>query len=278
MYKLPTIDILLATYNGENYLEELISSLLDQTCSNWQLIVRDDGSTDATLQIIQKYIKANPGKIRLLDDGRSRLGSTLSFSSLLENSHNEYIMLCDQDDVWFKNKIEITLEAMLRLEEEYKEIPLMVFTDLVEVDENLNPISGSFIKSQKLFPSVISDPVKLSALNVVAGCTTMINKKALDYILPVTSGSVTHDQWMAVIIARYGRIKFLPVPTIFYRQHSSNVHGAKEIGFSYFGSKLKEPVNQFRIYHSLLTGLPFRINLLKFLFYKILFTVRRLII
>ena len=276
MHKLPVIDILLSTYNGENYLEDLISSILNQTWSGWQLIIRDDGSTDKTLEIVDHYIKSYPGKIKLLHDGKAHAGSTLSFSLLLANSSDKYIMLCDQDDVWFKSKIEVTLKAMLRLEQKWKDIPLMVFTDLIEVDENLSLISESFIRSQKLFPSIVNDPVKLSALNVIAGCTTMINKKALDYLLPIPSRYITHDQWMAVIIARYGKIKFLSVPTIFYRQHSSNIFGAKDIVFSYFVTKLKAPLNQIRIYHALITGLPFRINLLKFLFYKSFFTIRRL--
>lgn len=276
MHKPPVIDILLSTYNGEKYLDELILSVLNQTCSGWRLLIRDDGSTDRTLEIIDYYVKSFPGTIELVRDRKTHAGSTLSFSFLLERCSGQYIMLCDQDDVWFKSKIEVTFRAMLRLEEKRKDIPLMVFTDLIEVDENLNLISESFIRSQKLFPSVISDPVKLLALNVVAGCTVMINKKALDYILPIPSEYVTHDQWMAVIIARYGRIRFLSVPTIFYRQHSSNVFGAKDIGLNYFLGKLMAPLRQLRIYHALIKGLPFRINILEFLFYKSCFTVRRL--
>ncbi len=272
----PNVDILLATYNGDKYLDDLIRSLLEQTWSSWRLIVRDDGSNDGTCQIIQKFTEACPGKIISLNDGKGRLGAAGSFSVLLENSESNYIMLCDQDDVWFKNKIEITLKAMLRLEREHWNIPLMVFTDLTETDEHLNVISTSFMKSQKLFPSVVSDPVKLSALNVVAGCTVMINRTALHCVLPIPSGFVMHDQWMAVNIARYGRIRFLPVSTIFYRQHSSNVLGSNKVGPGYFCRKLKTPLIQFRIYRALLTGLSFRISLWKFLKYKCLFTMKRM--
>ncbi len=276
MHKHPSIDILLSTYNGEKYLKDLISSLLNQTWPGWRLLIRDDGSTDRTLEIIDYYVRSWPGKIELIQDGKAHAGSTLSFSFLLGSSSGRYIMLCDQDDVWFKSKIEVTFRAMLKLEEKWEDIPLMVFTDLIEVDENLNLISESFIKSQKLFPSVITDPVKLLALNVVAGCTVMINKKTLDYILPIPSEYVTHDQWIAVIIARYGRIRFLSAPTIFYRQHSANVFGAKDIGLSYFVRKLRAPLDQLQIYHALITGLPFRVSIWKFLFYKVFFTIRRL--
>lgn len=277
MNEFPAIEILLATYNGEKYLEDLIKSLFNQTYSGWRLTIRDDGSSDRTLQIISELAALYPEKIRIFDDGKAHLGSTLSFSSLLEQATANYMMLCDQDDVWFKTKIEQTLRAMLELAQESGDIPLMVFTDLTEVDQDMNVLAESFMKSQKLDPAVVSDPVKLSALNVVAGCTTLFNRRALDYVVPVPSRYIVHDQWLAVNISKYGRISYLPVSTIFYRQHSLNVLGSNKIGFRYFYDKLKRPLTQFRIYYSLLTGLHFRISLLKYAFYKFFYTIKRLV-
>ncbi|MEL7587581.1 MAG: glycosyltransferase family 2 protein [Prolixibacteraceae bacterium] len=276
MNAFPPVEILLATYNGEKYLEDLIGSLFSQTYTDWKLTIRDDGSSDRTLQIINKLAASYPEKIRIFDGGKSHLGSTLSFSSLLENATGNYLMLCDQDDVWFKNKIEQTRRMMQEMEQESGNVPLMVFTDLTEVDQDLNIIAESFMASQKLDPSVASDPVKVAALNVVAGCTSMINRRALDYVVPIPSRYIVHDQWMAVNISKYGRIGYLPASTIFYRQHASNVLGSNKIGFSYFYNKLKAPVKQFRIYYSLLSGLRFRISLIKYAFYKVFFTIKRL--
>lgn len=276
MNEFPAVEILLATYNGEKYLEDLVSSLVRQTYRDWRLTIRDDGSSDRTPEIIGRLAVRHPQKVTVFDDGKAHLGSTLSFSSLLEQATGDYMMLCDQDDVWFETKIEQTLRVMHALEQESGNIPLMVFTDLTEVDQDLNVLAESFMKSQKLDPSVASDPVQVAALNVVAGCTSLINRRALDYVVPVPSPYIVHDQWLAVNISRYGRIGYLPVSTIFYRQHASNVLGSNKIGFRYFYEKLRTPVKQFRIYYSLLTGLSFRINIIKYAFYKAFFTIKRL--
>lgn len=276
-FSLAKVAILLSTYNGEKHLEELLESLLNQNFSNWVLYVRDDGSSDNTLVILEHYRKKYFDKISILEDGLGNLGSTLSFAALLAFCNSQYIMLCDQDDIWLDNKIELTLKEMIELENAYENEPLMVFTDLKEVDANLNVISESFIKSQKLFPDIINNYKKLLALNVVAGCTIMINRIALDYILPIPSRNIIHDQWIAVNISKFGHIRYLPYSTILYRQHAFNVVGANNIGTNYFFKKIISPLKQFRIYYDLIANLSFRVNVLKFAYYKLLFTYRRLL-
>ncbi len=271
------IDILLSTYNGEKYIKEQLDSILNQTNNQWKLIIRDDGSSDNTLNIIDDYVKNYPDKFFLFKDNKGNLGSTLSFSQLIENSTSDYIMLCDQDDVWLDNKIEITLKEMFNLEVSFGKIPLMVFTDLKVVDQNLVLLSDSMIKSQKLDISVINNPVKLAALNVVAGCTVMINRTAVRCVLPLTSKNIIHDQWMAVNISKYGKISYLPYSTILYRQHSNNVVGSNKIAFQYFYNKLKSPLKQMNIYSDLLSQLSFKITPFKFILYKVFFTFKRLL-
>jgi len=273
----PTIEILLATYNGEKYLKEQLDSILLQSYHNWKITIRDDNSTDKTLSIISEYINNYPEKFSLLNDGKGHIGSSLSFASLLENSKNEYIMLCDQDDVWLEFKIEITLKELLKQEKINGKIPLMIFTDLKEVDQDLNILSESFIESQKLYPSIISNTTKLAALNIVAGCTTIINKQSLQVILPLTSKHVTHDQWMAINISKYGKIFYISTPTILYRQHSRNIFGANKINLCYFLSKTKKPLKQLCIYRDLLTMPQFKINIYLFIINKLAFTIKRLL-
>ncbi|WP_052266150.1 glycosyltransferase family 2 protein [Pedobacter kyungheensis] len=271
------IDILLSTYNGGKYLDEQLNSILSQTNSQWKIIIRDDGSSDNTLSIIDCYVRNYPDKFFLLKDLGGNLGSTLSFSQLIENCNGDYIMLCDQDDVWLDNKIEITLNEMSNLEMNFGKIPLMVFTDLKVVDQNLAILSDSMIKSQKLDVSVINKPVKLAALNVVAGCTIMINRAAVKCVLPLTSKNIIHDQWMAVNISKYGKISYVSQPTILYRQHSNNVVGSNKIAFQYFYNKLKSPLKQMRIYSDLLSQLSFKISSIEFIMYKVFFTFKRML-
>jgi glycosyltransferase involved in cell wall biosynthesis len=208
------IEILLSTYNGGKFLSAQLDSIINQTNQDWFLSIRDDGSSDRTLQIIEDYLIKFPSKINLLKDDGNRLGSTMSFASLIENSTGDYLMLCDQDDIWLNTKIEDTFNSLKSLEIVHPNKPLLVFTDLKEVDENLNVIAESFMQNQKLKPSVVRDTHKLLAINVVAGCTTMFNKNCKQFILPIPSKRIIHDQWIAVNIAQYGHVKFLNKPTI----------------------------------------------------------------
>lgn len=270
------IEILLATYNGAKYLDAQLISLQNQTYKDFSITVRDDGSSDNTLEIINRFRCDTSLKINLLQDLNKRLGSSLSFGALLENSTGEYIMFCDQDDVWLEGKIEKTLKEMLRIEQMSPNQPILIFTDLKEVDESLNILSESFLKNQKLFPEIVSSYNKLLALNVVAGCTIMINKMAKSCSLPIPANNIVHDQWIAVNVARYGKVSYLNEPTILYRQHGNNAVGANEVGIGYFRNKISSPIKQYKIYVNLIKNLSFKISILKFLFHKIYFTIKRL--
>ena len=102
----PKIEILMATYNGEKYIGEQINSIINQTYTNWNLLIRDDGSKDKTLNIIKKYEKMD-NRIILIRDNKDNLGFVKNFEELLKISSSELIMFSDQDDVWKKDKIKI---------------------------------------------------------------------------------------------------------------------------------------------------------------------------
>ena len=111
------ISICMATYNGEKYLKEQLDSILAQVNTDWKLLIRDDGSEDSTIEIIEDYAEKYPDKIELTTDSFGRLGPCMSFSRLLDLADAEYIMFCDQDDVWLSNKIALTLGAMKQAEQ-----------------------------------------------------------------------------------------------------------------------------------------------------------------
>lgn len=272
------VEIVLATFNGGRFLEEQLDSLINQSYKDIRVTIRDDGSKDETLGIINGFCRKYPETVFLSISSGIPLGSSLSFSKLLEESSGKYIMLCDQDDVWKETKVEMTFKEMKRIESLYgNEMPLLVFTDLVEVDEQLNVISPSFFSSQKLFPEISSNATKLAALNVVAGCTVMINRAALKISLPVPSSKIVHDQWLAVNVAHFGKVSYLREGTLLYRQHSQNSIGSKDVGFNYFMRKIFQPLKQFGIYMELLRNLKFRLNWHTFLYFKFLFTIKRIL-
>ena len=244
----PKIDILLATYNGARFLHAQIDSILGQTCQDWRLLIRDDGSTDATPEIIDRYAGQYPGRIEVIHDGRANLGVVGNFSTLMERSDADYIMFCDQDDVWLPEKIAESYKAMRALERRHgSDTPLLVHTDLTVVDEDLNPIHRSFWRYQRLDPERGRSLASMLIQNVVTGCATMANRRLKDMALPLPREIRMHDWWLALVAAAFGQYGYVPRPLVLYRQHGANTLGAKDRGaLSVFLSIAASPISILR--------------------------------
>ncbi len=224
----PAISICMATYNGGQFLRQQLESILAQSNQDWQLLVRDDGSDDNTMRIVEDYADRLPSKIRLVTDNGSRLGASLNFGKLLEHANTEYIMFSDQDDVWLPNKIELTLNAMKAAERIYPDKPILVHTDLQVMDSELNTIADSMWSYQKLLPEAGDDLDRIMAQNVVTGCTVMINRRARAVSTPVPGEAIMYDWWLALNVCRHGKIIYVSISSILYRQHSRNRIGAQK--------------------------------------------------
>jgi len=271
------IDILMATYNGSKYIQEQLNSILEQTYSNWNLIIRDDGSSDNTIEIIKKYIEKYPLKIKLIEDNYKNIGITMNFSKLVEYSTSNYIMFCDQDDVWKKNKIEKTFSQMKNLENKVNiAMPLLVFSDLTTVDNKLNIINESFWKSQKINPEISKNLYQVLAQNVVTGCTIMINKKSKEQFFPISTKNILHDHWLVVNICKYGKIAYINESLIYYRQHSTNKLGELKIGFKYFFYQIIKIFKNLNLYKDKYNNFSFKVNFFKIIYYKIYLNLKRL--
>lgn len=227
------IQILLATYNGAKYLEAQLDSLLAQTCRRWTLIAHDDGSTDQTLDILRAYQHRYPDMIEILEDGLTFGNARDNFTHLIANATGEYVMFCDQDDVWLPDKIEKTFRKMQTLEGLHPSLPVVVHTDLEVVDESLCSIAPSMFDYQGLDKSIKS-LLQILAKNSVTGCTMMMNRQAITVSLPILPSAVMHDWWIAAMVIKHqGVVEFIDEPLIHYRQHSSNSVGAKKNSISY---------------------------------------------
>jgi len=267
------ITICLATFNGEKYLGAQLDSLFSQTFKDWTLLIHDDNSTDNTVQIIYEYIAKFPNKIKFIDDALSYDSSSSNFNSLLKQASSEYVMFCDQDDVWREDKIELTLLEMQKLQKLHKNEALMVFSNLSVVDENCNMIAKSMWAFQKLNPSIIYNLYDILALNVVSGCTIMINKNAQDIVSPFPKNCIEHDHWMAVNIVKYGYASFVNEPLMFYRQHEKNVIGSYDINIGYFMHKIKSLM----LFKCKYSKFDFKINLVRVFLKKLLLNFKRIL-
>ena len=247
MDKEPKIVILLSTYNGEDFLAEQLDSLLKQTYSNFIIIIRDDGSTDRTENIIDYYVVKNHGKVHKLSGTRSNIGASSSFSLLMNYAMTEkkalgisrlYMMLCDQDDIWIEEKLEIQMSEILHAEQTSPDDPILVHSDLKVVDKCKSVIAESFIKYQGL-EIKRNKFTNLVISNLVTGCTTLFNEELADMALPIPDRAIMHDWWLALTASAFGQVIFIDMPLVEYRQHANNTIGAKEFTRSQISNKAR---------------------------------------
>lgn len=222
------VSIVMATYNGETYIREQIESILSSDYRNFDLHIYDDGSSDATISILNEYKEKHPGKVHLYQNQKN-LGVTKNFLKGICNTNADYIMLSDQDDFWISDKISLTLKKMKEMEESSPEgLPLAVFTDAIVVDKDLNLIDKSFFRSSALNPHK-NDLAYLLMENKLIGCTVMINSSLRQILksrrLPINAR--LHDGWIGLIASAIGQVGYLDSPTLLYRQHDDNLVGNK---------------------------------------------------
>ncbi|MBE6002716.1 MAG: glycosyltransferase family 2 protein [Lachnospiraceae bacterium] len=238
------VSVLLCTYNGEKYVREQIESILAQSYEEFSIVASDDGSKDETLNIVRELMSEHPGKIRLIEQVPPTGSAERHFLKLLTEKQygdGDYIMLSDQDDVWKPEKMEKTLREMQALEVIYgKDKPLLVHCDSQVVDQDLRPISPSYVEYQKMSPDRKSLNQLLVQNNVVGGAM-MLNRALAELIKEVPEHCVMHDQWIALVAAAFGEIRFISESLYKYRQHGSNVLGAEK------GSRIMEVLGRFGI-------------------------------
>jgi hypothetical protein len=225
----PEVEVLLATYNGELYLEEQINSILSQDYPNVRLYASDDGSSDRTVAILSEYDARFPDQIRVLTDEKATGHPKRNFLRLMKASTANYLCFSDQDDVWLPEKISLTMKAMQGLEDHYgRSTPALVFTDLQVVNERLETVSPSYWKRAGIKAENIHSLPRLLSENVITGCTMMINRSLCDLAVRMAEEAEMHDWWIALLAATFGVAEIVSRATILYRQHDSNVIGSPE--------------------------------------------------
>lgn len=189
--------VLMSTYNGEKYIQEQLESILTQTYHNIKIYVRDDGSSDQTLEILKKY--ENENKIILLKGtNKGFIGSFLTL--LKECEEADYYAWCDQDDIWLPEKV---ARAVAKLEEENREMPTLYFSDYDYYDQNMNfQKHGLNHKRGPSFANSLMDCITL-------GFNSVFNHKARTMILEnIPKHSCGHDWWTYMVCAAFGNVLY----------------------------------------------------------------------
>lgn len=241
------VTILLSTYNGEAYLTQQLDSLLQQTYKNWQLIIRDDGSDDNTINIITQY-QQKDSRIQFIPDNAGKLGAFNSFDYLIKHhSGDQYTMFCDQDDIWLPDKIANAVEQA-KLHEQSK--PFLVHCEVKMVDEQLKLLNPKFIN----LPNKTIDYFKILVFgNFIPGCSLLVNHCLIEKYLAIPKPCLSYDHWLLLNAAIVGEIMFEKRPGILYRRHQSTVTQANNRGLNYFISRINKKFSEMlKISHSLL--------------------------
>lgn len=231
------IQILLSTYNGEAFLTEQLDSLLAQKGVACTIVVRDDGSSDTTPEILRRYTQKFPDRFALSEE-LGRLGVIGSFDWLLSKATAPHIAFCDQDDIWKPNKLEILWERMQALEASLgKDVPILVHSDLTVVNHRLQVIHPSFWTYSGLDARRHS-LAQLLISNTVTGCAMLANRALVMRAIPIPHEAVMHDHWFALVAAALGHIEPVYESLVSYRQHGRNAVGAQAFGWHTLLKKL----------------------------------------
>lgn len=220
--------ILMATYNGEEYIREQLDSIKHQSHKNWELIVRDDNSNDNTMNILKVY-EQEDSRIKVLKDSNGNLGQCKNFDVLMQYALNRsklndslYFMFSDQDDVWNNNKIELSIKKIISIENSNTDdSPILVYTNYLVSDSQLSQKEVAYKKP--FFYSKKELASRLLIQNWVMGCTTIINKNLLKLAVKIPDVAENHDNWIAILCSLAGKIEYINEVTMTHRIHSKNV-------------------------------------------------------
>ncbi|MDU2939069.1 MAG: glycosyltransferase family 2 protein [Enterobacteriaceae bacterium] len=225
------VDVILAAHNGAKYIQAQIESILAQSHTSLRVIVSDDGSSDETVSIVNAIAAKDPRvSCHICQDAN---GVVQNFNNGIGLSSADYLLFCDQDDVWEPHKIELLLKEIRQHEYlDGKKVPCLGFSNLKVVDENLNIIDDNFYRFSHLNPLHNVDLGYLTWRSSVYGCTTILNAELLKIAGLVPDKIAMHDHWYAFQAARHGKVFYSPATLVNYRQHSANVVGAHQRGIS----------------------------------------------
>lgn len=203
------ISVVLASYNGHKYIDEQLTSILNQIGSEDEVIVSDNGSEDGTIEIVSSILK-HDSRVKLIHCIEK--GPIANFENGILNSSGDYIFLSDQDDVWMPDKV-------YKVIQEFDKDTVLIEHNCEYDDENLNPLTAeTFFDKRKPHVGFAYNWIR----NGYQGSCICFKKEIVPFVCPIPRTISMHDQWIGILAEKRGKIKFLDENLIHFRRHGNN--------------------------------------------------------
>lgn len=209
-----TVSVAMTTYNGQHYIREQLDSILEQTYIPDEIIIVDDCSSDATMEILNTYARAHYDIMKIYQN-ESNLGYIKNFEKAISLCSSQYIALSDQDDIWMHNKLEVLLNGIGD--------SLLIHSDAHIIDAEGNILKKSYSKSAR--KRTVLNYFDMVYFNSVTGCTTLFKRELFSMTAPFPE-IMPHDWWLGMVAVFSDSIEYCSDPLIMYRQHESNAIGS----------------------------------------------------
>lgn len=222
------ISVAMASYNGEAFIKKQLDSILAQTLAVDEIVIVDDGSSDTTIKMIKDYQEKYQDKIMLYEN-KKNLGYRKNFMKALSLTKGDYIFLCDQDDMWMKNKVEVMINMIKN-----HDIQLLCssFDVIDEFDQPVTIITQqgycnkNYYKREVLEDALVQIPLEdLVYRNSCQGCSMLMTRELCNQFLEVADETLPHDWELNMLAASRNGSYFYNHPLFLYRRHSHNTIG-----------------------------------------------------
>jgi hypothetical protein len=232
-------DVILAVYNGQDHLAPTLDSLFGQTTNDFNVIARDNGSKDDTLEILKSYKYKFDGRLRIIE-GEPTGSARANFAILMQETKADYVLCADHDDIWMPDKVEMTLRSMKEGEAKFgKSTPIYFFTDVVVVNKDLEVINSSYWNFKRIDPGISARLSQCLVCPPMLGMASGMNRALVDLSNPVPEKVTGHDWWALLVAATMGKVIFTSAKTALYRIHGQNDSAPKQVGIvPYLSAKL----------------------------------------
>ncbi len=208
-----TIQILLSTFNGEKYLRQQLDSLLNQDYPSFDILIRDDGSSDETCKILAVYKNKFPN---ITVTYGKNIGVTKSYFELVKSANGDFYAFCDQDDIWLPSKLS---RAVSKIQSCSNPPSALYCSALQFVDNNLEPIGQTAPPLYRCLENAVME-------NIATGCTVVFGEDLRRLFLQADPEKMhMHDWWLYLLAAAFGEVVFDPESCVLYRRHDETVTG-----------------------------------------------------